>query len=230
MDRIAAASVVLLSGGQDSTTCLAWARRRFDRVYSVAFDYGQRHRVELEAAEAVAVRAGVNRHRVVPVSSLADLGGNALVGDGPDDAVETLDADTGLPATFVPGRNLFFLTLAAAWAYQLEVAHLVTGVCETDFSGYPDCRHATMESLQETLCLGLAREVVIHTPLMELDKAATVRLAAELDALDLLAWSHTCDRGAVPPCGRCPACRLRAKGFARVGIPDPLIERLEGRG
>ncbi|MHC5067932.1 MAG: 7-cyano-7-deazaguanine synthase, partial [Planctomycetota bacterium] len=133
---------------------------------------------------------------------------------------------TALPNTFVPGRNLLFLTLAAAWAYQLGAANLVTGVCETDFSGYPDCRATTMRALEAALTAGMDAGFVIHTPLMHLDKAATVALAQELNALDLLAWSHTCYNGVVPPCGACPACQLRARGFAEAGIEDPLLRRL----
>ncbi|MFW5859769.1 MAG: 7-cyano-7-deazaguanine synthase QueC [Planctomycetota bacterium] len=218
------AAVVALSGGQDSTTCLAWTRRRFARVYTIAFDYGQRHRVELDAAARVAGVAGVVEHRVLPVASLAALGGNALTGAGAVDGAA--DPASGLPPTFVPGRNLLFLTLAAAWAYQLDVTELVTGVCQTDYSGYPDCRASTMEALQQSLRTGMERPFTIHTPLMHLTKAASVRLAVELDALPLLSWSHTCYAGAVPPCGICPACRLRARGFAEAGVVDPLLVRL----
>ena len=225
MDLDTRAAVVVLSGGQDSTTCLAWALRRFDRVAAITFDYGQRHRVELEAAAAVARAAGIDEHRVVRVSSLAELGGNALAGD--HQAVIATSERDGLPTTFVPGRNLVFLTLAAAWAYQLGCAELVTGVCQTDFSGYPDCREATMAALQVALRAGMDAPFTIHTPLMHLDKAGSVRLAQELDALPLLAYSHTCYQGAVPPCGACPACELRARGFAAAGIPDPLLLRLE---
>jgi len=219
-----AGCIVLLSGGQDSTTCLAWARRRFAPVRTLAFDYGQRHRIELDAAAAVAERAGVAAHRVLPVASLAELGGDALTGDA--EVADGVDPETGLPNTFVPGRNLLFLTLAAAWGYRLGVRDLVTGVCETDYSGYPDCRRATIDSLERTVALGMEYEVRIHTPLMHLDKAATVRLAADCDALELLAHTHTCYRGEVPPCGTCSACRLRAKGFEQAGIPDPLLARL----
>lgn len=218
------AAVVVLSGGQDSATCLAWARRRWERTFAITFDYGQRHRVELDAAAEVARRGGAIEHRVLPVSSLAALGGNALTGD---EAVrDEPDAATGLPNTFVPGRNLLFLTLAAAWAHRLGVGELVTGVCQTDYSGYPDCRADTMAALQEALRRGMDAPFTIHTPLMHLDKAASVRLAIELDALDLLAWTHTCYRGAVPPCGGCAACVLRARGFAAAGIEDPLLARL----
>jgi 7-cyano-7-deazaguanine synthase len=222
MQLAADAAVVLLSGGQDSTTCLVWAQRRFARVASLAIDYGQRHRIELDAAAEIARRAGVP-HRTIPCDSLTALGGNALTGD--EAVAGGVLARTGLPNTFVPGRNLVFLTLAAAYAWQVNAAHLVTGVCETDYSGYPDCRLETMRAMQEALRRGMEADFTIHTPLMHLSKAATVALAGELGALPLLAWSHTCYNGVVPPCGTCPACLLRARGFAEAGIADPLLER-----
>jgi 7-cyano-7-deazaguanine synthase len=219
-------ALVLFSGGQDSTTCLAWALKRFARVRSVAIDYGQRHRIELQAAVEVARRAGVE-HALLPCDSFRALGGNALTGT---EAVQAgVRAEDSLPNTFVPGRNLIFLGLAAAFAYQRRTANIVTGVCETDYSGYPDCREATMQAMQEALRRGMDAPFVVHTPLMRLSKADTVRLARDLGALPLLAWSHTCYNGSVPPCGTCPACVLRAKGFAEAGVPDPLVERVGAR-
>jgi 7-cyano-7-deazaguanine synthase len=223
MDLDPQAAVVLFSGGQDSTTCLAWALARFRRVECVTIDYGQRHRVELEAAAAIAKAAGVPQ-RVVPCDSFRAIGGNALTGD--EAVAGGVRASNHLPNTFVPGRNLIFLTLAAAVAYTRGCAALVTGVCETDSSGYPDCRAGTMAALQEALRLGLEAPFAIHTPLMHLTKAATVVMARDLGALPLLALSHTCYNGQVPPCGTCPACVLRAKGFAEAGVPDPLLVRL----
>ena len=226
MTPVAMNALVVLSGGQDSTTCLAWAKRRFAVVDAITFDYGQRHRVELACAVEVALRAGVRHHRTITVDSLKQLGGNTLTGD----TGEVLGASGagGLPNTFVPGRNLLFLTLAAAWAWQLGTRDLVTGVCQTDYSGYPDCRADTMAALQQALRLGLEAEVVIHTPLMHLSKADSVRLAQAEGGLELLAWTHTCYAGQVPPCGVCPACLLRAKGFAEAGVSDPLLVRLVG--
>jgi 7-cyano-7-deazaguanine synthase len=221
------AALVVLSGGQDSTICLAWTQARYQYVHTITFDYGQRHRIELDAATEVARRAGVP-HKLLTVSSLHELGGNALTGD--EDVRDGVRAENGLPNTFVPGRNLIFLTLAAAYAYQLGITELVTGVCETDFSGYPDCRESTMQALQASLCAGMDAPFRIHTPLMYLDKAASVQLASELGALPLLAYSHTCYNGAVPPCGACPACKLRARGFQQAGVTDPLLERLNSEG
>lgn len=213
------AALVVLSGGQDSTTCLYWALQRFATVSAITFDYGQRHRVELDCARRIAEQAGVG-HLQVPVSSLAALGGNSLT----DASISVQTGDTeGLPNSFVPGRNLLFLTLAAAHAWQGGIRHLVTGVAQTDYSGYPDCRSETIAALQEALRLGMESDVTIHTPLMHLSKKDTVLLAKECGALDAMALTHTCYNGARPPCGECPACVLRARGFAEAGIPDPLL-------
>lgn len=222
-DRFPATALVVLSGGQDSTTCLYWAIDRFGRqgVDTVTFDYGQRHRIELDCAAKVAGVAGVT-NTCLPVDTLAVLGGDALT----DPAVAIapgVDEITGLPNTFVPGRNLVFLTFAAAYAYQRGIEHLVTGVAQTDYSGYPDCREETIVALQHTLRLGMASAVTIHTPLMHLSKKETVELASNLGALAAMADTHTCYHGERPPCGHCAACKLRAKGFAEAGVEDPLL-------
>jgi 7-cyano-7-deazaguanine synthase len=221
-ERIATSAVVLLSGGQDSTTCLYWAKGRFERLYALTFDYGQRHRIELEAARTIARMAGVAAHRILKISELAELGGSALLEDMP---IQERGGRDNLPNTFVPGRNLLFLVLAAAWAYQLECHDVVGGMCQTDYSGYPDCRRATIDALEHAIELGMEWTIRIHTPLMFLTKAQSVRLAQEVGALDALAYSHTCYEGRFPPCGVCPACRLRAKGFEEAGIEDPLLTR-----
>ena len=212
--------VVVLSGGQDSTTCLYWALDRFgaDNVLALTFDYGQRHRIELDCAANVAQHAGV-AHTTLPIDTFLALGGNALT-----DADIAVDEAPGnaLPNTFVPGRNLIFLTFAAAFAWQRGIVDLVTGVAQTDYSGYPDCRRDTLDELEKTLRLGMQREFTIHTPLMNLSKKETVEMARDLGALDAMALTHTCYNGQRPPCGECPACRLRAKGFLEAGIADPL--------
>ena len=213
--------LVVLSGGQDSTTCLYWAIERFgrDSVSTITFDYGQRHRIELECAANVAAHAGVS-NECLPIDTFNALGGNALT----DNGIEvTAPEATRLPNTFVPGRNIVFLTFAAAYAYQHDIGHLVTGVAQTDYSGYPDCREATIKALEETLRLGMEFDVSIHTPLMHLSKKQTVEMARDLGGLDAMALTHTCYNGERPPCGQCPACELRAKGFAEAGIVDPLL-------
>lgn len=218
-------ALVVFSGGQDSTTCLHWALREFRSVRTVFFDYGQRHSAERKAAAAIADRLKVPL-RVFNLDVFRELGGNALLDSSI--AIEAAPSAGGLPNTFVPGRNLIFMTHAASYAYTLGIRDLVTGVCQTDYSGYPDCRQETMQSLEKALGLGLdwaepGRELRIHTPLMFKTKAESVRWAAELGALESLALSHTCYEGKIPPCGKCPACQLRAKGFSDAGIPDPLL-------
>lgn len=214
-------ALVVLSGGQDSTTCLYWAIDRFgrDNVKTITFDYGQRHRVELECAARVAAHAGV-KNDCLPIDTFSALGGDALT-----DAAIAVDVahSPGLPNTFVPGRNIIFLTFAAAFAYKRGIRHLVTGVAQTDYSGYPDCREETIKALEETLRLGMEYDMCIHTPLMHLSKKQTVEMARDLGGLDAMALTHTCYNGERPPCGQCPACELRAKGFAEAGIEDPLL-------
>jgi 7-cyano-7-deazaguanine synthase len=216
-------ALVVLSGGQDSTTCLYWAIHRFgaDAVETVTFDYGQRHCIELECASRVAQLAGVANTRL-PIDTFSALGGDALT-DSDIPVQEGVDADSGLPNTFVPGRNLVFLTFAAAFAWQRGIGHLVTGVAQTDYSGYPDCREDTIAALQAAIRLGMESEIVIHTPLMHLSKKETVEMARDLGALPAMAHTHTCYNGRRPPCGKCPACELRARGFAEAGIEDPLV-------
>lgn len=214
-------ATVVLSGGQDSTTCLYWALDRFGagNVEALTFDYGQRHRIELDCARQIAEHAGV-AYTLLPIDTFAALGGNALTDS--DIVVEESNGND-LPNTFVPGRNLIFLTFAAAFAWQRDISDLVAGVAQTDYSGYPDCRRDTIDALEQTLNLGLERTFTIHTPLMNLSKKETVELARDLGALDAMGLTHTCYKGQRPPCGTCPACQLRAKGFLEAGIADPLI-------
>ncbi|MBX9700759.1 MAG: 7-cyano-7-deazaguanine synthase QueC [Acetobacteraceae bacterium] len=222
------AALVLFSGGQDSATCLAWALDRFDRVETIGFDYGQRHRVELDCRAAFRARlaalfpawaAKFGEDHLLGLDALGAISETALTRD----AEITFQAD-GLPSTFVPGRNLVFLTFAAALAYRRGLRHMVLGVCETDYSGYPDCRDDTIKAMQVALNLGMARRFVLHTPLMWRDKAATWSLAARLGGAPLveaiIAETHSCylgDRTCRHPwghgCGTCPACDLRRGGW-----------------
>ena len=222
-------ALVLFSGGQDSTTCLAHALQRYERVETIAFDYRQRHSVELEARLVVLreIRAQFPHWaRKLGEDHMLDL---AVLGAVSETSLTRDTAfrmeSTGLPNTFVPGRNLLFMTLAAAVAYRRDLQVIVTGVCETDFSGYPDCRDDTMKAMQLALSLGMDKRFLIETPLMWIDKAATWTMAHELGGqalLDLIVeHTHTCylgDRDHRHPwgygCGECPACLLRAKGFA----------------
>ncbi len=222
------AALVLFSAGQDSATCLAWALQRYARVETIGFFYGQRHAIEMEQRETVRRRmvalnpdwmARLGPDIVVDISGYGALAESALTADR---AIEM--AESGLPTTFVPGRNLVFLTVAAAQAYRRGIDLLVAGMCETDFSGYPDCRRDTIDAQERALALGLERPMKIETPLMHLTKAATWGLAHDLggDALvDLIVeHTHTCYEGDRTHrhawgygCGACPACDLRAKGW-----------------
>lgn len=214
-------ALVVLSGGQDSTTCLFWAKKNFENVRTVTFDYGQRHKIEIESAVKIAELAEVS-NQIIKLSGFAAIGGNALTDDI---SVESDLQANGLPNTFVPGRNLIFLTYAAAYAYNFGIQDIVTGVCQTDYSGYPDCRRDTIDALVTAINAGMEASYRIQTPLMYLTKAEIVELAQEVGALEALSWSHTCYNGSFPPCGECPACSLRAKGFEEASIEDPLLAR-----
>lgn len=221
-------ALVLFSGGQDSTACLAWALQRYGRVETLGFDYGQRHAVELEARQAVRARlarefpewsARLGEDHMLDIRSFGALGDTAMTSER---AIEI--TERGLPSTFVPGRNLVFLTYAAALADRRGLTALVGGMCETDFSGYPDCRRATLDALETALNLGMEQAFRIETPLMWLTKAETWALAKALGGEALVAItveeSHTCylgERGTLHPwgfgCGTCPACELRQRGY-----------------
>lgn len=207
-------ALVVFSGGQDSTTCLFWAKREFKKVYALSFLYGQKHRKEVELAAGIARRAEVP-FEVMDVSFIGSLGHNALT-DARIQMDEEKPAGT-FPNTFVPGRNLFFLSIAAVYARERGIRHIVTGVSQTDFSGYPDCRDSFVKSLNVTLNLAMDEQFVLHTPLMWIDKAATWALADELGVLDLVRHETlTCYNG-IPGdgCGHCPACTLRREGLEK---------------
>lgn len=222
------AALVLFSGGQDSTTCLAWALERYKRVETIGFDYGQRHRVELSCRELILQKVRrisaawgerLGNDHLLSLDVLGKISETALTRD-----VSVKVESGGLPNTFVPGRNLVFLTLGAAVAYRRGLRHIVGGVCETDFSGYPDCRDDVIKLLQATLNLGMEANFILETPLMWIDKSATWALASALggdEFIDLiLEETHTCylgERGVRHSwgygCGSCPACLLRATGY-----------------
>ena len=221
-------TVILLSGGQDSTTCLFWALQNFHKVLALNILYGQRHDVEVKAARKIASIASVDIHEIHADQIFKTLGNSGLI-ETDSDISSSHKTDSSLPASFVPGRNIMFLTIAAVWAYSKGINDIVTGVCQTDYSGYPDCRDNTIKSIQVTLSLGLAKDIIIHTPLMWMTKAETVLMARYKSSpfcWEALSYSHTCYEGKIPPCGKCPACKLRAKGFKEAGFEDPLIERL----
>jgi 7-cyano-7-deazaguanine synthase len=232
-------ALVLFSGGQDSTTCLAWALDTFARVETVGFDYGQRHRIELECRRPILAALGAMKDWGARLGDdhAADLGALGRISETAlTRETEFQFSESGLPNSFVPGRNLLFLTFAAAIAYRRGIKHLVAGVCETDYSGYPDCRDDTLKALQVAITLGMDRRFVFHTPLMWVDKAATWEMAQGLGGAALVelirTHSHSCylgDRAQAHDwgfgCGSCPACELRAKGWVKFrGAADRLVE------
>ena len=228
-------ALVLFSGGQDSATCLAWALENFGSVETIAFDYGQRHKVELECREEFLAKVvdlkpewtgRLGPDHKIDLSVLGQISETSLTRDA-----EIALRDDGLPNTFVPGRNLLFFTLAAAVASRREARHLIGGMCETDYSGYPDCRDDTLKALQVTLNLGMGSRSVVHTPLMWLDKAQTWALAQKIGGIELVALiregTHTCYLGEHSElhewgygCGECPACDLRIKGWSTFQITN----------
>lgn len=207
--------LVVFSGGQDSTTCLFWAKRNFSEVYALSFIYGQKHANEVELARSIAEEAGV-KWDVMDVSFISSLS----TGCSLTDSSITMDQERpegGVPNTFVPGRNMFFLSIAAVYAREHGISHIVTGVSQTDFSGYPDCRDAFIKSLNVTLNLAMDEQFVIHTPLMWIDKCETWALADELGVLDLIREKTlTCYNGVQGDgCVHCPACKLRREGLEK---------------
>ena len=229
------AALVLFSGGQDSTTCLAWTLERYERVETVGFHYGQRHAIEMDRREPIrqALRRAFPRwaprlgaDHLVPLDVLGRVSRSALTSDLP-----AAHKAEGLPATFVPGRNLVFFTFAAIVAYQRDIKNIVAGVCETDYSGYPDCRDDTVKAVQTAVNLGMESRLVFHTPLMWIDKAATWRLAEELGGRAFVkvirTETHSCYAGDRTHehdwgygCGACDACRLRAAGWAKYSLAE----------
>ena len=219
--------MVVFSGGQDSTTSLYWAREKFKGIHAITFDYGQRHKIEIESARKIAQFAGLQSHEIIDVtgilkttSPLVDFSHEV----GQYSSVDELPG--GIEPTFIPCRNILFLTIAANRAVVKSIKDLVIGVSAIDYGGYPDCRPEFIQLMKETLCHGLEMEINIHTPVISLSKKDTVLLASRISGcMEALAYSHTCYEGKFPPCGKCHACLLRMKGFKEAGISDPLIKR-----
>ncbi|MEB6251508.1 7-cyano-7-deazaguanine synthase QueC [Staphylococcus epidermidis] len=203
-------AVVVFSGGQDSTTCSFYAKEHFKEVELVTFQYGQRHDLEIKVAEDIAKEQGL-KHHILDMSLLSQLSPNALT----DHTMQIENDENDIPNTFVPARNLLFLSFAGALAYQIGAKHIITGVCETDFSGYPDCRDSFIKSMNLSLNLSMDKDFVIHTPLMWLNKKETWALSDQLRALDYVREKTlTCYNGVMSDgCGECPACKLRKQGL-----------------
>lgn len=211
-------AILLCSGGQDSATCLAWAQAKFDHIYALGFDYGQRHHLEISKARDLCQLAKVD-YICLNANIFKTLSSNALIDE--NRAIEW--KEQSLPNTFVPGRNLLFLSLAAAWGYEKNCVDLITGVCQSDYSGYPDCRQNFISAAEKSISLALDRKIHIHTPLMHLSKAESVLLMKDLGKIAWYQHTHSCYQGVHPPCGHCPACLLRQKGFKEAGLKDPLL-------
>jgi len=219
-------ALVILSGGQDSTTCLFWAKERYDEVVALTFNYNQRHIREIESARMVAKLAAVE-HEVIDMGPIfAGLSPLTDLKLEVDSYKSEQDLPGGLEKTFVPGRNILFLCVAANRAYVTGCDAMVIGVSEEDFGGYPDCRAEFIEKMEAALTSGLDKSIAIVTPLVHLSKKKTVELAQSLEGcLDALSFTTTCYNGELPPCGHCHSCLLRQKGFEEAGVPDPLLVR-----
>jgi 7-cyano-7-deazaguanine synthase len=227
-------ALVILSGGADSTTCLFWALEHFDEVFAVTYNYGQRHVREIEAAKKVVEMAQwIKKHTIVEVGPILESTSPLVSQNNLEQYDNMYSLPGGLEKTFVPGRNLLFLTLGANHAYANGITNLVTGVCQEDFGGYPDCRQVFIDAAQQVIRLGFGYDdcdpfnsLKIHTPLMDLTKAASVHLAHDIPGCwEALAYTHTAYDGAYPPVGNDHATLLRAKGFCEAGLPDPLVLR-----
>jgi queuosine biosynthesis protein QueC len=230
MNQTKRKAVVVFSGGQDSTTCLLYAVQQYDEVHAITFDYGQRHVQEIEVARQIAADLGLAAHKVLDVGLLNELAVSALTRDAIP--VSNDLQENGLPNTFVPGRNILFLTLAAIYAYQVGADTVITGVCETDFSGYPDCRDEFVKALNHAVKLGMERDVKFETPLMWLNKAETWALADKIGRLNYVRQKTlTCYNGVIGDgCGECPACKLRAKGLHDYQqAPDVVMAALDSK-
>ena len=218
---------MIFSGGQDSTTCLFWARARYDKVLALTFDYNQRHRREIESARRIATMAGVGHELLNLGAVFAGLSPLTNEEESVDQYKSSADLPGGLEKTFVPGRNILFLCVAANRAYVLGCDHVIIGVSEEDFGGYPDCRLDFIKKMEAALAAGLDKQLNLVTPLITLNKRKIVELALSLPGcMEALSFSTTCYNGTMPPCGSCHSCLLRQKGFAEAGVDDPLLAKV----
>ena len=210
-------AIVLLSGGQDSATCLAQAHKEYSSILCICFNYGQRHQIEIELAKKLSDISG-SEFLLLDMSFLNKYTSNALT----DSSKKIEHKENNLPSTFVPGRNAMFLNAAAIIAYERQIDTIYTGVCQTDYSGYPDCRESFINAINHSLNLAMETSFKIKTPLMHLTKLETVLLMQSLGKLDWYKYTHTCYKGLRPACGNCPSCKLRLKGFREANITDPI--------
>ncbi len=213
-------ALILLSGGQDSATCLSWAITKFKEIYTISFNYGQRHIKELEYSKILSALAGAKNHIELNITELFSQVTSSALMDKSKDVSSNSEFDETLPASFVPFRNMQFLLNAGSIAYMHNIKNLITGVCQTDFSGYADCRDIFIKSMNVTLSLAGDCDFDIYTPLMWLTKSETIKLMQSLGTLDWYKYTITCYNGT--NCGICPSCKLRIKGFEEAGIKDPI--------
>jgi 7-cyano-7-deazaguanine synthase len=219
-------ALVLLSGGQDSASCLLWAINTFEKIECISFDYNQIHNRELDSGRKICEYLNISR-KVIDVSFIKNISISSLLNKDLDVCNKHILNST-LPSSFLPGRNLLFLTIAAMYAYTTQTNNLIGGMCQIDYSGYPDCRDEVISCLEEVLNIGMEFKLNIHTPLMYLTKAESINLIIKLpNALKVLSMTHTCYKGTEIPCGECPACILRANGFKEAGIEDPIFNYTE---
>lgn len=227
-------ALIILSGGQDSTTCLFWAKKKFDTIHALTIDYGQRHKVEVESAIKIAQLAGVKTHEIVDVGNILK-GSSPLINDTEVGQYPSIDElPQGMEPTFIPARNPLFWVIAANRAVGLNISDIISGVCEADFAGYHDCREYSVIKMQEALGINIFNDVfhfTFHAPLMYLTKRQTVLVAKSLGdkCWEALAHSHTCYNGIFPPCKKCHACLLRQRGFDEANEIDPLLQRQESQ-
>lgn len=230
-------AIVVLSGGQDSTTCLYWALKHYDRIHAITFDYGQRHKIEIDCAKIIGKMAGVLSHEIIAVPSCLKST-SPLTSSNELESYSSPDEMNGViggrrELTFVPMRNALFLTIAANRSESIGGADIITGVCAMDNANYDDCRKTFIIATEQYINSALGHDhrgtpwIRIVTPLLYLTKAESIALAVELGAMEALAYSHTCYSGEYPPCGKCHSCVLRQSGFDEVKMTDPLIERAE---
>jgi len=222
MDRKDSA-LVMLSGGQDSATCLAIAFERFNKLFTVSFDYGQKHKMELVYSRVLSKKAKAEKHFEIPLPSLSLVSkSSSLINKNISTSGQHL-IDKNLPSSFLPNRNFIMLGLAASLAYELNTTNIFTGVCQTDYNGYPDCRNNTIEAIEKAISLSLNKKFTIYAPLMYKTKAETIITMSILKRMDWYVSTHTCYEGVRPPCNKCPACLAREKGFKESGFEDPLF-------
>ena len=225
MNKIKETVLVLFSGGQDSTTCLMQAREQYEKVEAITFDYGQKHSIELQSADNICGRFAIPI-TIIETAVFQQINHSALLEGSVENVNKSHEGNINIPASFVPGRNLYFLTVACMLAYKKGIKIIMIGVSQEDYSGYPDCRQNALITLNQALCFGMDYDIHISMPFISMTKVDEINIMMNLpDGKEALSMTHTCYNGQYPPCGVCNACKLRADAFKKSGFNDPLIER-----